>query len=188
MTPQDLSNALTERFADAVQQLAPNSFQIETPAFRLLVLLSEDRSWVRALLPIAPVQDAMPFVEELLEANFDLTQETRYAFQQGVLWVVFQHSLQGLALTDFQAALDRLLILKQQGIDALFERLIEKRIRQIVQLSKRQGQSLEATLQTLERFYQEGLMGDLEMSSQSRSNTMEAWRRQLERLWNEVEE
>lgn len=187
MTSEDLSNVLTEIFKEAMQVLSPGSFQIETSEYRLLVLLSDDQSWLRALIPIAPIQDVSPYVEELLEANFDLTQETRYAFHQGVLWAVFQHSMDGLVKMDVMTALQRLLILKQQGIDELFNSFVEKRIRQVVQVSKRQGQSLEATMQTLERFYEEGLMGDLDMSSRSRSETMAAWQRQLERLWNEVE-
>lgn len=187
MNLENLTTILTEVFNDAVHPLSPGSFQVETPEFRLLVLLSEDQSWVRAMLPIVPMQDAQPFAEELLEANFDLTQETRYAFHQGVLWAVYQHSLDGLTKSDLINALQRMLVLKQQGIDEVFNVLVEKRIRQIVQVAKRQGQSLEMTLQTLERFYQEGLMGDLEMGARSREETMAAWQRQLERLWHEVE-
>ncbi len=187
MTPEDLSVTLTDSFSDAVQALSPGSFQVETPDFRLLVLLSEDQAWLRVLLPIAPTQDAQPFLQELLEANFDLTQETRYAFHQDVLWAVFQHSLSGLTPQDLMSAVERMLLLKQQGVDQVFNSFVEKQIRQIVQVAKRQGQSLESTMQTLERFYQEGVMGDLGMGARSREEIMAAWQRQLERLWNEVE-
>lgn len=187
MTLEELTTALTAEFNQQVQTLAPGSFQIETPQFRLLVLLSDDLSWLRVLLPIAPAQDAEPYWEQLLESNFDLTQETRYALHQGVLWAVFQHSMAGLAIADFESAIGRLLSLKQQGLDETFNTFAEKRIRQIIQAAKRQGQTLEATLQTLDRFYQEGMMGDLEMGAQSREDTMSAWRRQLRRLWDEVE-
>jgi hypothetical protein len=187
MTPEALSTRLMDTFPGAVQTLSPGSFQIETPDFRLLVLLSEDQTWLRVLVPIAPTQDAQPFLQELLEANFDETQETRYAFHQDVVWSVFQHSLEGLTLQDLSSAIQRMLFLKQQGMDAAFNQFAEKQIRQIIQMSKRQGLSLESTLQTLERFYQEGVMGDLEMGARSREETMAAWQRQLERLWNEVE-
>jgi hypothetical protein len=42
-------------------------------------------------------------------------------------------------------------------------------------------------LQTLDRFYEAGLMGDIADSSGDRDQTMGAWRYQLERLWEEVE-
>jgi hypothetical protein len=187
MTPEDLSTSLMDVFPGAVQTLSPGSFQIETPDFRLLVLLSEDQTWLRVLLPIAPTQDAQPFLEELLEANFDETQETRYAFHQDVVWSVFQHSLTGLTQADLNSAIQRMVLLKQQGMNPVFNQFVEKQIRQIVQISKQQGLSLESTLQTLERFYQEGVMGELEMGARSREETMAAWQQQLERLWNEVE-
>ncbi len=46
---------------------------------------------------------------------------------------------------------------------------------------------METTLQNLERFYAEGIMGDLSGSTQEREQTLSAWRYQLERLWSEVE-
>jgi hypothetical protein len=187
MTLDELTSTLGELFDEQVQTLGAGSFQIETPQFRLLILLSDDQSWLRVLLPIAPAQDAEPYWEQILESNFDLTQETRYALHQGVLWGVFQHSMAGLSIDDLQSAIQRLISLQQQGLDEAFNSFVEKRIRQIVQAAKRQGQSLEATMQTLDRFYQEGIMGDLAMGSQSRSDTMEAWQRQLRRLWDEVE-
>lgn len=187
MTLNELSSTLTALFGEQVQALAPGSFQIETPQFRLLVLLSEDESWLRVLLPIVPAQDAEPYWEQLLEANFDLTQEVRYGLHQGVLWAVFQHSFAGLAIEDLQTAIQRTISLQQVGLNEAFNTFVEKRIRQIVRIAKQQGQSLETTMQTLDRFYQEGIMGDLEMGTQSREETMAAWQRQLRRLWDEVE-
>ncbi|MDX2239418.1 MAG: hypothetical protein NW224_01935 [Leptolyngbyaceae cyanobacterium bins.302] len=185
MTSQELAHELTALFGITAQQLAPGSWQVETPEYRILVLLSDDQSWLRILVPIAPAQDAQPFFEQLLEANFDRTQEVHYALQQEVLWAVFQHSREGLTISDFKAVIARLIELRQKGLDECFDRLIENRVRQIIRVSKQQGQSLEATLQTLERFYQEGLMGDMAASTQAREDTLAAWRYQLERLWNE---
>uniref|UniRef100_A0A832H2T7 DNA-binding domain-containing protein n=1 Tax=Oscillatoriales cyanobacterium SpSt-402 TaxID=2282168 RepID=A0A832H2T7_9CYAN len=185
MTPSELSTQLTTLFGEATAQLAPGSWQVDTSDFRLLVLLSDDQSWLRILIPIAPAQDAQPFFEQLLEANFDQTQEVRYALQQGVLWAVFQHSRESLAIADFTTAVQRLVDLRLKGLDECFNRLIENRVRQIIRVAKQQGQSMEATLQTLERFYQEGLMGDMTAGAQAREDTLAAWRYQLERLWNE---
>lgn len=187
MTPHELSIELKNLFGAIAQQLAPGSWQIETPEYRLLVLLSDDQSWLRMLIPIAPAQDAQPFFEQLLEANFDRTQEIRYALQQEVLWAVFQHSCEGLTIADFKSVVDRLIEVRRQGLDECFNHLIENRVRQIIRVSKQQGQSLEATMQTLERFYQEGLMGDMAASSQAREDTLAAWRYQLARLWHEAE-
>jgi len=187
MKPEEIANKLTELFgAAAVQMTEPSAWQVETPQLRLLVLLSEDQSWLRVLIPIAPAQDAQPFVEQLLEANFDDTQETRYALNQNVLWGVFQHNRETLDPEDFSAAISRLVSLRQRGLSNSFDQLVDDRVRQIIQAAKQQGQSLEATLQTLDRFYREGLMGDLEQNAQSREQVLAAWRRRLENLWYET--
>jgi hypothetical protein len=187
MTPNDLPNTLAVLFGDLVQTLAPGSYQVETADFRLLVLLSEDQRWLRVLLPIAPSSEATPFCEELMETNFDTTQETRYAIHQDILWGVFQHSLAGLVAADLTAAIQQLVGLHQAGVNEAFRRFAEKRVREIIKKAKQNGQSLELTLQTLDRFYEEGMMGDIADEAKVRQETMKAWRFQLERLWNEVE-
>jgi hypothetical protein len=185
MTPSEITDALTTMFGDAVRVAEPDSWQVEGENLRLLVLLSEDQSWLRALVTIAPALEAEPFYQQLLEANFDETQEVRYALFQGLLWGVFQHSLASLTIQDFQQAIARLIDLHQQGLNESFNKLAETQIRQIIRAAKQQGQSLEATLQTLERFYEEGIMGDMNASNQTRNEFMGAWRYQLERLWNQ---
>jgi hypothetical protein len=187
MTPPEITTVLKDLFGDAVQVNEPESWQVDLDNLRLLVLLSDDRSWLRALVTIAPMQEALPFMQQLLIANFDETQETRYAFFEGLLWGVFQHSRDSLSFTDFRAAIARLLTLQQQGLNAAFSQLAETQVRQIIRAAKQQGQSLEATLQSLERFYEEGVMGDMNAGSESRGQVLGAWRYQLERLWEEVE-
>ncbi|MCC5627412.1 hypothetical protein LC613_04250 [Nostoc sphaeroides CHAB 2801] len=186
MTPEEIAGTLTELFGTSpVSTIAPGSWQVDTSAFRLLVLLSEDNTWLRALLPIVPIQQAQPFLEQFLEANFDDTQEVRYALYEGVIWGVFQHNSSTLVSADLSNAINRLLSLHQTGLDNVFNRLIESRIRQIIQAAKQQGQSLQATMQSLERFYAEGVMGEINQTSEAREEVLAAWRRQLERLWNE---
>ncbi|HEY9639659.1 MAG TPA: hypothetical protein V6C57_04205 [Coleofasciculaceae cyanobacterium] len=185
MTPQDITSTLTTLFGEAVKVSEPESWQVEGDNLRLLVLLSEDQSWLRSLITIAPAQQATPFLAQLLEANFDETQETRYALFQDLLWGVFQHSLEGLTPEDFQAAIARLVVLHQQGLGDSFSKLAETQVRQIIRAAKLQGQSLEATLQSLERFYEEGVMGDIDSGSEARSQVLNAWRYQLERLWDQ---
>jgi hypothetical protein len=187
MTPNEIAQQLTALFGDAVAEVEPGSWQIDTLSFRLLVLLSGDRSWLRVLLPIAPAQAAQPYLEQFLEANFDETQQTRYALQEGALWGVFQHRCESLTSEDFVAAIQRLQSLHAVGLDDCFNRLVENRMRLIIQVAKLNGQSLETTMQTLDRFYEEGVMGEIDAGSEQKEQTLAAWRRQLERLWNETE-
>lgn len=184
MKPQEITNSLQELFDPAtVQQSTTGTWQVENSQLRLLVLLSEDESWLRILIPIAQAQDAEPFLQQLLAANFDETQETRYAINQNVLWGVFQHNRETLAAADFSAAVARLVTLKQQGLSNSFDQFVDNRIRQIIEAAKQQGQTLESTFQTLDRFYQEGMLGDLDQGAQSRDLVLSAWRRRLESLW-----
>ncbi|MBN3926440.1 hypothetical protein [Nostoc sp. NMS4] len=186
MTPEEIAGTLTELFSTSVvDAVAPGSWQVDTPTFRLLVLLSEDNIWLRVLLPILPIQQAQPFLEQFLEANFDDTQEVRYALYERVIWGVFQHHNETLVSADLSNAINRLISLHQAGLDNVFNRLIESRIRQIIQAAKQQGQSLQATMQSLERFYAEGMMDEINQTSQGREEVLAAWRHQLERLWNE---
>ncbi|MEH1944760.1 MAG: leucine zipper domain-containing protein [Nostoc sp.] len=193
MTPEEIAGTLTELFdttainalAQPLVDIAPGSWQVDTSTFRLLVLLSEDKTWLRVLLPILPIQQAQPFLEQFLESNFDDTQEVRYALYEGVIWGVFQHNTGTLVSADLSNAINRLVSLHQAGLDNVFNRLIESRIRQIIQAAKQQGQSLQATMQSLERFYAEGLMGEINQTSEAREEVLATWRRQLERLWNE---
>ncbi len=187
MTPEDIHLTLLEKFGEVVTQVEPTVWQVETSDFRLLVLLSEDQSWLRILIPIAPVKTAKILLEKLLEANFDQTQQTRYAIYQDVVWGVFQHNRESLSLADFSDAIALLISLYEKGLSEFFKDAIEDKILQVIKAAKLQGQSMEATLQTLERFYAEGLMGELEGTSEEREKTLAAWRQQLERLWSEVE-
>lgn len=185
MTPQEITQILTEVFGGAVQVSEPDAWQVDANELRLLVLLSDDQSWLRSLVSIAPAQVAQPYLVQLLEANFDETQQVRYALHQGVLWGVFQHSLSGLTAADFREAIAQLVTLQRVGLNPSFNKLAEAHIRQIIQRAKAQGQSLEATLQTLHRFYDEGVMGDINANAAERDQVLEAWRYQLERLWPE---
>src|SRR3712207_2446448 len=106
MTSSEIADTLKELFdAASINAVAPGSWQIETANFRLLVMLSDDESWLRVLLPIMPASEAQPFIEQFLEANFDDTQEVRYALQQGVVWGVFQHNSNSLVAEDFRDAI-----------------------------------------------------------------------------------
>ncbi|MGJ3245876.1 MAG: hypothetical protein ACFE0I_07360 [Elainellaceae cyanobacterium] len=185
MTLDDITQTLRDMFAENVQVMEPDSWQVEQGNSRILVLLSEDLSWMRVLITIAPQIEAAPFLSQLLEANFDTTQETRYALSQGILWGVFQHDRESLTSSDFKRAIARLISLQQKGLSDAFNQLAETQILQIIQAAKQRGQSLEDTVQTLDRFYREGVMGNVDQPTEQRDAVLNAWRNQLQRLWNE---
>ena len=185
MTPEDIQSFLTSRFGNTVKIVDTDSYQVETPDYRLLIILSAQQSWIRMLVPIAPAAEAMTFVEEFLSANFDATLETRYAMNQGVLWGVWQHSVAGLTTEDFNTAIDRSIDLKRVGIDRAFQDFSTKQVKAIVSIAKQRGDTLSQTMQTLDRFYAEGILGDLGATEDIRKEMMTAWQYQLERLWNQ---
>lgn len=185
MTPSEITAELQSLFGNQLQVAEPESWQVEMGNLRLLILLSEDQTWLRSLISITTAQTALPYYEQLLEANFDETQEVRYALYEGVLWGVFHHSVASLTTDDFRAAIARLVALQQKGLAESFNKLSELQVRQIIQAAKQRGQSLETTLQTLERFYQEGVMGDINQGAEEREQVLAAWRYQLERFWQD---
>ena len=184
----DISPVL-ERFFDSedIKHDAEEAWQIKNSQIHLLIILSEDRSWLRLLSPIAAASEAMSLLPQLLEDNFDTTQEVRYALNQNVLWGVYHHRLESLTAEDLEGAIASLFTLVQKGLSSSFNQLIEKQIVQIVKAAKAQGQSLESTYQTIDRFYQEGVMGGVDQNPEQREQFLVAWKAQLERLWSEVE-
>ncbi|MDJ0590020.1 MAG: CesT family type III secretion system chaperone [Pleurocapsa sp. MO_226.B13] len=173
--------------AEDIKHDVEEAWQIKNSQIHLLVILSEDRTWLRLLTPIAAASEAQSLLAQLLEDNFDATQEVRYAISQNVLWGVFHHRLESLVPEDFESAITSLVSLVEKGLSGSFNQLIEKQIIQIVKAAKAQGQSLEATYQTIDRFYQEGVMGGVDQDPAQREQFLAAWKMQLERLWSEVE-
>lgn len=188
MEVEEITTNLSQLFGgDSVKHQTTDTWEIEKTNLQLLVILSENHSWLRILVPIATAIEARALLSQLLEANFAATGEVRYALEQNVVWGVFYHRLASLTREDFQEAIASLVNLAEKGLSELFNQSIEQRIRQIIQAAKLQGQSLEATLQTLKRMYQEGMLGGLDQNPQEREQFLSAWQYQLERLWPEVE-
>ena len=184
----EISTVLERLFnTEDIKHDVEEAWQIKNSQVHLLVLLSEDRSWLRLLTPIAAAAEAQSLLPQILEDNFDATQEVRYALNQNVLWGVFHHRLESLVEADLESAIVSLQSLKEKGLSNSFNQLIEKQIIQIVKAAKSQGQSLEATYQTIDRFYQEGVMGGVDQDPAQREQFLAAWKMQLERLWSEVE-
>ncbi len=187
MVIDEIDPILASLYESGIQAIEPGLWQVETPTHRLLVLLSEDQSWLRMMIPITSAAEAEPFWKELLERNFDDTGEVRYGIHQDALWAVFQHALPSLTSEDFVAAIAQLTNLQQRGLNDCFDRYADEQIALIIRAAKQQKMSLEMTLQNLDRFYQEGVMGDLDSTSEVRAVTLEAWRNRLQRLWPTIE-
>jgi hypothetical protein len=162
------------------------TWQVKNSQIHLLVILSEDHGWLRLLSPIATAGEAQSLLPQLLEDNFDTTQEVRYALNQNVLWGVFHHRLESLTREDLESAIASLIALTEKGLSQSFNQVIERQIIQIVKAAKAQGQSLESTYQTIDRFYQEGVMGGVDQNPAQREQFLAAWKAQLQRLWSEV--
>ncbi|MEM9137310.1 MAG: hypothetical protein AAGB01_08175 [Cyanobacteria bacterium P01_F01_bin.42] len=154
----------------------------------MVMLLSEEDSWLRLMVPISSVSQAQPFLQELLELNFEATTIVKYAIAQQMLWAVFNHPLASLQEADVAIALERLIALREQGLSNCFEIHADRQVSLIIAASKRQGLTLESTLQNLERFYREGIIGDLSDTDATIQLTLDRWRSRLERLWSEDDE
>ena len=186
MQIEDITPILSQIFPnDEIENKNSETWQINNEKIRLLVILSADKSWLRILTPIAAAAEVQSLFPQLLTENFDRTSEVRYALEQGVLWGVFHHRLVSLTVEDMESAIATLVGLVEKGLSDPFNRLIESRIIQIVKAAKSQGQSLEATYQTLDRFYQEGMLGGIDQDPEQREQFLAAWKYQLERLWEE---
>jgi hypothetical protein len=186
MKVQDISPILTSMYGEQLQTLELGLWQVEADAYRLLVLVSDDRTWLRMMIPIAPAAEAEPFLQTLMESNFDDTGEARYGLHQDALWAIFQHGLEALSQEGFLSALSQIVRLQEQGLSRSFDQYVNQQVTYIIQAAKQQGMTLEMTLQNLDRFYEEGVMGDLDASASERTGTLAAWRERLESLWPTV--
>jgi hypothetical protein len=187
MLVPEIDQTLTSMYGAELQSLEAGLWQVETVAYRLLVLLSEDQAWLRMMIPITSAAEAEPFWRELLVSNFDATGEVRYGLYQEALWAVFQHALPSLTTEDFMAAIAQLVSLQELGLKDCFDQYIDRQVSLIIRAAKQQNMSLETTLQNLDRFYQEGVMGSLDDKPDVRSATLSAWQGRLERLWPTID-
>ncbi|ACK68664.1 Domain of unknown function DUF1821 [Gloeothece citriformis PCC 7424] len=186
MQSQEITSILIDKFGEElVAHPSDDAWQVDTPEFRLLVILTDNREGLRLLLPICPASQAQPYLTQLLQINFAQTQGVHYGLHQEVLWGVYAHPLPSLTPEDLKRAIADLLVLQEKGLSECFNLLIETQIRLIIKAAKQQGQSLEATLQNLDRLYAEGLLGGLSQDPQERDQFLAAWRYQLDRLWDE---
>ena len=183
---EEITIVLEKYFPSETIEFKEDTWQIDDERITLLVILSADGSWLKLLTPIASVTEAQSLLPQLLSNNFEFTQEARYAIAQGVVWGVFHHRLASLTPEDLESAIAIMVSLAQKGLSDAFNQLIEQRIRQIILAAKSQRQSLDTTYKTLDRLYQEGLLGGIDQKPEAREQFLASWKYQLERLWTEV--
>ncbi|MGB3789791.1 MAG: hypothetical protein WA949_17400, partial [Phormidesmis sp.] len=123
MTPDDLTSALTDRFGEAARHAPPDAWQVETEKMRLIAIANPPL--LKLMTPIMPIAEAQSFITQMLEANFDQTQEARYAFHQNVVWGVSQLDFETLTPPLLERAINQLAEMKSQGAEIFFSRLME---------------------------------------------------------------
>lgn len=188
MTPEQVDSCLQTLFQNGqVTHPSEDTWQVEIEQVRVLVILSPDLQWLRLLVPVVPQPEAEPFLGELLELNFDHTQHLSYALYQNVLWITFRHAMVTLIERDFKLAIARALELHQEGLNHCFELFTSRKTEEIAIAAKRQGQTLESTLQNLTRLYQEGVMGGLGQTEEERDRFLAAWKGKLEQVWDTID-
>lgn len=188
MELREIKPVLTEIFPDsAVEMPSETAWQVELSFTRLLLVASDDGAWLRLMMPLAPQAEAQDVLEALLALNFDLTQTVHYALHEEVLWAVFLHRLASLTAMDLQIAIQHAAECFQHWQEDTFLQTTDKQLRQIVKAAKQQGQTLEATLQNIDRFYQEGILGDLAQTPEEREKMLAAWRSRLQQHWERLE-
>jgi len=104
MTAERMAEIVLALDPDA--NLTPNGIELTLDDVPVLVVLAPGADRMRALVPIASVEDVTE--EELLrmmQANFDTALDGRYAVAQDRVWSVFIHPLSSLEREQFISGL-----------------------------------------------------------------------------------
>lgn len=112
MTAERIAEILLDIDPDA--SVTPNGFEVSLDDIPVLVVLAPGADRMRALVPIASVEDVTS--DELLrmmQANFDTALDGRYAIAQGRVWGVFIHPLASLEREQFLSGLAQVVSLAQ---------------------------------------------------------------------------
>jgi hypothetical protein len=189
MTPEAINQALRDFFPTAkINQSDEQTWKVHELAkrFHLLVSLSDAGQLFRIFVPIASQEEADPYLPQLLEYNFNENKLVRYALSQNRLWGVFKYPLESLEINQLNQALEELINLHQQNLNPFFNQLADAKVREIIIAAKSQGHTMTMTMQTITRFYEEGIMGGLDQDPRQQKKALLAWQYQLERLWDEI--
>lgn len=112
MTPQRLVEIITDIDPDAT--MTPGGIELTLGDIPVLVVMAPAADRMRAMVPIANVDDVTPEeMTRMMQANFDTALDARYAVAQGRVWGVFIHPLAALEREEFLSGLAQTVTLAQ---------------------------------------------------------------------------
>lgn len=104
MTPDRLLRIILD--IDAEATVTANGIELTLEDIPVLVVFAPSADRMRAMVPIASVEDVTPEeMERMMQANFDTALDARYAVAQGRVWGVFIHPLAALEREEFLSGL-----------------------------------------------------------------------------------
>lgn len=188
MLPNNIIPILATALKSPVQRIQPGFWQVNTPNFPVLVLLTQDQTWLRLKLPLVFVLESPESVAELLHTYFFLvSQDAHYVQAQQQWWTVYRYRLASLNPQDFAVTVAQLVARHQKCLLGHLQSVANDRLCHLIEISKRQGRSLPTTLQTLEYVYREHLFGELLEDEQEREAVLAEWQAKIRQFWSEVE-
>ncbi|SLN44886.1 polysaccharide deacetylase family protein [Pseudooctadecabacter jejudonensis] len=91
---------------DPSAQPTPAGIELTLEDIPVLVVFAPGADRMRAMVPIAAVEDVTPEeMNRMMQANFDTALDARYAVAQGRVWGVFIHPLAALEREQFISGL-----------------------------------------------------------------------------------
>ena len=104
MTPERLVAIILDLDPDAT--VTPGGIELSIEDIPVMVMMAPAADRMRAMVPIASVQDVTPQeMERMMQANFDTALDARYAVAQGRVWGVYIHPLGALQRAQFLSGL-----------------------------------------------------------------------------------
>ena len=104
MTPERLVDSILALDPDAA--INANGIELTIEDIPVLVVMAPNADRMRAMVPIASVEDVTPEeMNRMMQANFDTALDARYAVAQGRVWGIFMHPLGALERAEFLSGL-----------------------------------------------------------------------------------
>lgn len=104
MTAERLAQIIMDIDPDAA--ITPSGIELTIEDIPVLVVMAPAADRMRAMVPIASVEDVTPEeMSRMMQANFDTALDARYAVVQDRVWGVFIHPLGALEREQFLSAI-----------------------------------------------------------------------------------
>lgn len=104
MTAERLAQIIMDIDPDAA--ITPSGIELTIEDIPVLVVMAPAADRMRAMVPIASVEDVTPEeMSRMMQANFDIALDARYAVAQDRVWGVFIHPLGALEREQFLSAI-----------------------------------------------------------------------------------